>query len=107
MTPVRVVLVTAPAGEPAASLARSLVESRVVACVNVVPGVRSFYWWDGAVQDDREDLLVCKTTEDRLPALMDRVRELHPYDVPEILALPVEAGHPPYVAWVRDETRPR
>lgn len=100
----RVMLCTAPA-DKAPDLARALVEERLVACVNLIPGVRSFYRWEGAVQDDAESLMVMKTTEEGAARVLARLPELHPYDVPEILALPVGAGHPPYVAWVGAETR--
>ncbi len=101
-----VVLITAPAdGDAAERLARALVEERLAACVNRVPGLISTYWWEGKIEEDREELLVVKTTEDRLEALLKRVPELHPYTVPEVLALPVEQGHPPYLEWLVASTR--
>ncbi len=103
MTDVRVVLVTAPPGDPAVAMARLLVDERLAACVNVVPGVRSIYRWQGEVCDDREDLLVIKTASDRLDALVARVREIHPYAVPEVLALAVDAGSAGYLEWVLAE----
>jgi periplasmic divalent cation tolerance protein len=104
--PVHVVLVTAPDAEVGARLARAIVEERLAACVNVVPGVRSIYRWQGAVQDDTEVLLVMKTRADRVDALGARVRELHPYDVPEVLALAAAGGSADYLAWVRAEAAP-
>ena len=104
-TEVLVVLVTAPTAEVAAGLARALVEARLAACGNVVPGLRSIYRWEGRVHDESEALLVLKTTRDRFEALRDEVLRLHPYDVPEVLALPVEAGAARYLAWVAGETR--
>lgn len=98
-TGVVVVYVTAPVAE-AARLARALVEQRWAACVNVVPEVRSIYRWDGVVQDDAEALLIIKTTSAGLAPLQEAVRGLHPYDTPEIIALPVVAGDPAYLAWV-------
>src|SRR5512138_3591241 len=95
-----VVLVTAPSPEKAAELARAVVEERLAACGNVVPGLRSIYRWEGKVQEDEEALLVLKTTRARFDALRDRVHALHPYDVPEVLALPVEAGSAAYLAWL-------
>jgi periplasmic divalent cation tolerance protein len=103
MTDVLVVLVTAPSPEVAAELARALVEARLAACGNVVPGLRSIYRWEGKVQDDAEALLVLKTTRDRLEALRDEVLRRHPYQVPEVLALPVEAGSAAYLDWVRGQ----
>ncbi len=99
-----VVLVTAPTAEQAASLARALVGERLAACGNVVPAIRSIYRWEGKVQDEPEALLVLKTTRARFDALRERVLALHPYQVPEVLALPVEAGSAAYLAWITGET---
>lgn len=106
MTDVLVVLVTAPSPEVAADLARALVEARLAACGNVLPGVRSIYRWEGKVQDDAEALLVLKTTRDRFEALRDEVLQRHPYEVPEIVALSVDAGSERYLAWVTAQTAP-
>lgn len=100
---VRVVLVTAPDREVAASLARELVEKNLAACGNVIPGLLSIYRWEGDVQEDPEVLLILKTHADRLESLMEKVSALHPYDVPEILALPVSEGLPSYMQWVARE----
>jgi len=101
-----VVLVTAPAqGDAAAKIARTLVEERLAACVNRVPGLVSTYWWQGKIEEDEEVLLVIKTSEEKLEALLKRVPELHPYSVPEVLALPVAAGHGPYLEWLFAETK--
>ena len=105
MTGVCVVLITAPNAEKAAELAHALVGEKVAACVNIVPGVRSIYRWEGAVEDAAEVLLVVKTTADRFDALHQRVLALHPYQVPEVLRLDVAQGHLPYLDWVRDSTR--
>lgn len=99
-----VVLVTTPTPERAAEIARALVEERLAACGNVVPGLRSIYRWEGKVQEDAEALLVLKTTRGRFEALRERVLALHPYDVPEVIALPVEVGSAPYLAWLAAET---
>ena len=103
---VTVVLVTAPDAETGARLARSLVEERLAACANLVPGVRSIYRWEGRVQDDAEVLLVLKTRAERVDALAARVSELHPYDVPEVVALAVVGGNRAYLDWVCGESRP-
>jgi periplasmic divalent cation tolerance protein len=103
---VLLVLVTAPTPEVAADLARALVEARLAACGNVVPGLRSIYRWEGRVQDDAEALLLLKTTRDRFEALRDEVLRRHPYRVPEVLALPVEAGSAAYLAWVAGQVEP-
>lgn len=97
-----VVLVTTPTVEEGQSIARSLVTERLAACVNVVPGVRSLFFWEGQLQEETEALLVIKTCRERYAALQARILELHTYSVPEILALPVEAGSPAYLAWVRE-----
>jgi periplasmic divalent cation tolerance protein len=99
-----VVLVTCPSAEKAAEIARRLVEDRLVACGNVIPGVRSIYRWEGQVQDEAEVLLLLKTRRPRLEELRRRVLALHPYQVPEVIALGVEAGHGPYLEWIADET---
>ena len=99
-----VVLVTAPSPDQAAEIARALVEERLAACGNVVPAIRSIYRWEGKVHEDAEALLVLKTTRGRFEALRDRVLALHPYDVPEVIALPVEAGSAGYLDWIASET---
>jgi periplasmic divalent cation tolerance protein len=104
--PVQVVLVTAPDAAVGARLARTVVEERLAACVNLVPGVRSVYRWEGAVHEDDEVLLVIKTREDRIEALSRRVQELHPYEVPELLAVGVVGGSERYLAWLREAATP-
>ena len=101
---IRIVWVTAPADE-ADRIARGLVQERVAACVNVVPTIRSVYRWQGGIEEAPEALLVIKTTAERFAALEHAVMRLHPYDVPEILAVPVSAGLPAYLAWVAEEVR--
>ena len=100
----RVVFLTAPDGEVAERLARGLLEERLAACVNLIPGIRSFYRWQGAVQVDAEVLLVVKTRADRLEALASWVQDLHPYELPEILGLPVIGGSQAYLDWIRTES---
>jgi len=102
---VQVVLVTAPDLETARGLARALVEERLAACVNLLPGLRSIYRWQGAIEEEEEILLVLKTRKGIAPQLEARVAELHPYDVPEVLCLGVSSGHAPYLDWVVQETR--
>jgi periplasmic divalent cation tolerance protein len=101
-----VVLVTAPSDTVAVELVRTLVAERLAACGNIVPAVRSIYRWQGEVQDETEVLLLLKTTRSRQAALQSRVTELHPYEVPEVLALPVLDGLAAYVGWVEDAVRP-
>lgn len=102
-TDVRTVLVAAPDDATARALAEAVVGERLAACANVVPGVLSVYRWQGEVRRDPEVLLVMKTTAARAEALRARLVELHPYEVPEVLVLAVDAGHPPYLRWVGAE----
>jgi periplasmic divalent cation tolerance protein len=102
---VRVCLLTAPDADTARRVARALVEERLAACVNVVPGVRSIYRWEGAVHEDAELLLVAKTSQDRLAALAERLAVLHPYALPELVAITPSGGSARYLDWVRAETR--
>jgi len=95
-----VVLSTFPDAEKAAEVGRVLVDEQLAACVNLVPAIRSIYRWQGAVHDDAEALAIIKTTPARYPALAARLATLHPYEVPEILAVPLADGHPPYLAWL-------
>ena len=98
----RVVLSTADSEEEGARIAKSLVERKLCACVNLVPGVRSFYRWEGAVQDDAEVLLIIKTTQEKLQALSDHLAEIHGYDVPEVLAIAVDQGSASYLEWLAE-----
>jgi periplasmic divalent cation tolerance protein len=86
----------------AAALVRELVERRLVACGTMLPGARSIYRWQGAVEDATEVMVVLKTSSERVSALQDAVRELHRYDVPELVVIPVIAALAPYAAWVRE-----
>lgn len=104
MTSCLVVLVACPTRAVARRVAATLVEARLAACVNVLPGIESTFRWQSKVDRCREMLLVIKTTARRFPQLRAAVRKLHPYDVPEIIALPIVAGHAPYLRWVRSTT---
>jgi periplasmic divalent cation tolerance protein len=99
-TATHVVLMSAPDEDTALAIARSAVEERLAACANLLPGVRSIYRWQDDVQDEREVLVIFKTVERMVPRLVARIEELHPYDVPEALALPVHAGSAAYLRWV-------
>lgn len=100
-----VLVTTWPTTEKAAEVARILVEEQLCACVNLVPAVRSIYRWQGAVSDETEALAIMKTTRRRYDALAARVVSLHPYDVPELIALQPVGGHAPYFAWLADAVR--
>lgn len=97
------VLVTCP-GDVAAGLAEALVEQRLAACVNALPALRSVYRWQGRVERAEETLLIAKTTRRRYAELETAVRKLHPYEVPEIVAVELAAGLPAYLQWVGDST---
>lgn len=97
-----VVLSTFPNPDKAAEVARTLVSEQLAACVNLVSQIRSIYRWQGEISDDTETLAVIKTTDERFEAMRTRLVELHPYEVAEVIALPIEAGHAPYLAWVAD-----
>jgi periplasmic divalent cation tolerance protein len=100
--PTLLVLVTGPDTGQLAQLASTLVEERLAACGNIIPGLRSIYRWEDKVNDDSEALLLLKTTGARYAELEARIKALHPYDVPEIIAFPVERGLPAYLAWVAE-----
>ncbi|MQA05681.1 MAG: divalent cation tolerance protein CutA [Streptosporangiales bacterium] len=89
----------------AAELAEAVVNARLVACAQLVGPIRSTYWWEGAATTDEEWLLVLKTAADRLDDLVAHLSDVHPYEVPEIVAVPVVGGHPGYLQWVTAETR--
>lgn len=101
---VAVVLTTLATVEQAEALARQLVEERLIACGNLVPGLTSLYRWDGAVACEAEVLLMMKTPTARVEQLFERVAQLHPYELPELVALPVDAVSAAYGRWVQNET---
>lgn len=101
----RFVYMTAPDADEARRIGRVLVEERLAACVNVLDGMNSLYWWEGAVQDDREAVLIAKTRSSLLDALTERVKALHPYTCPCVVALPIVGGNPAYLDWLGAETR--
>lgn len=100
-----VVFVTTASEEEAIRIARSLVESRLAACANIIPQVRSIFRWEGKVSEEPECLMILKSREELFGALEVSIRRLHSYKVPEIIAVPLVAGSAPYLQWVRDETR--
>jgi periplasmic divalent cation tolerance protein len=101
----RLVLCTAPDTAETRQLVRTLVAERLVACGNIVPGITSIYRWQGAIDESVEALIIFKTTGEAWPRLKERVVELHPYDVPELLMLSLDDGYLPYLDWVAESTQ--
>ena len=99
-----VVLITAPNEEEAAKIARELVANRLAACVNIIGGLRSLYRWQGKIEDEEEVLMVAKTRRELFEGLQKKVKELHSYSVPEIIALPIVGGSEEYLKWLSEET---
>ncbi len=105
MTDLSFVTTTVATDEEALTIARTLVEERLVACVQIIPRIRSIYRWKGEVCDEEERLLLMKTRSDLVPTLQNRIRALHRYEVPEIVAFPIATGLAEYLSWVVDNTR--
>jgi len=99
------VLTNVPDVELARSMARTLVELRLAACVNIMPAVESVYQWQGQVEQASEVTLMVKTAQDRYAELEAVIKAVHPYDVPEIIAIPIKDGLPAYLQWIATETR--
>jgi periplasmic divalent cation tolerance protein len=99
-----VVLMTAADEDEAATIARAVVDSGLAGCVNIVKGVRSIYRWKGKIEDEAEVLMIAKTTKDKFGELSKKVKEMHSYTVPEIIAFPIVEGSREYLDWLRDAT---
>jgi periplasmic divalent cation tolerance protein len=99
------VLTTLPVDADGPGFARSLVDERLAACVNLLAPMESVYRWEGNIEQETERQVVIKTSRDRVAMLWDRIRELHPYDVPEFLVLPIVDGNDAYLRWVADSTQ--
>ena len=99
-----IVLTTLPADADGAAFARGLVEERLAACVNLSAPMDSIYRWEGTIESETERQLVIKTSRDRVVELWDRVREMHPYDMPEFLVMPIIDGNDAYLRWVAEST---
>lgn len=104
MTDVSVVFVTVGNAEEASKIGRTLVEEKLVACANMISSIDSIYWWKGQICQDRECLLIMKTRSSLFPVLKNRIKELHSYELPEIVAFPIEQGLPGYIEWVLENT---
>lgn len=99
------VYITTPDSRTASAMAKALVGERLCACANIIDGMESMYWWRGTLENSTESILLCKTTEAAYPALETRARELHPYETPCIVALPLERGLTSFMRWIAEETR--
>ena len=99
-----VVLITASSENEAAKISRALVEAHLAACVNIIKGIRSIYHWKGKIEDESEVLMMAKTQRHLFPSLSKKVKELHAYTVPEILALPIVEGSAEYLNWLKEVT---
>ena len=103
MRDIRFVYMTAGSMVEARAIGKVLVESRLAACVNIFENMYSLYWWEEKVQEDQEIVLIAKTTKGLTDALVEKVKQLHSYDCPCIVTLPVESGNPDFLEWIRNE----
>ncbi len=99
--------VTAASRDEAKKIGRAVVEERLAACANVIDGMESIYWWDGKLNEDREAVLILKTRADLVAAVVAKIKTLHSYSVPCVVALPILDGNPDYLRWLAAETEPR
>ncbi|MFP4496981.1 MAG: divalent-cation tolerance protein CutA [Vulcanimicrobiota bacterium] len=99
------IFVTVPDEKTGETIARNILKERLAACANMVKQIRSFYWWEDEIQDDQEYLLIIKTKLGLFNNLKETIVQLHPYDVPEIVAMPIIKGHEPYLKWLSNETK--
>ena len=99
-----ILYVTCANAEQAATIGRTLVTERLAACANVLGQTRSFYWWEGQVQEDREAALILKTRAEQVDAATARIKALHSYTVPCVVAVPIAGGNPDFLAWIARET---
>jgi periplasmic divalent cation tolerance protein len=102
MTDCIIVFVTCGCHEEAEKIASQVVERKLAACVNLVPGIESWYWWEGKINHDQEILLMMKTVQEKFDLLLEAIRGIHSYTVPEIVALPIHQGFDKYLQWVAD-----
>ena len=100
----RLIYMTAASMDEGRRIGRALVEARLVACVNLIEGMTSIYWWEGAVEEGREVVVIAKTTAGRVGAIVERVKALHSYSVPCVVAVPIESGNPEFMTWIARET---
>ena len=100
-----IIFITAPSDEEAKKIATTLVNEKLVACVNIIPKIHSIYWWENKVCQEDELMLIAKSTQSLFPSIIDRVKSLHSYKVPEILSFPLSEGLPEYLNWIEEVTK--
>ena len=100
-----VIFITAKDNEQAQRIAKGLLKAKLIACANIVPGVQSLFWWEGKIDEASEILLVLKTSASKINKIIGKVKSLHSYDVPEIIALPIVAGNKDYLKWVNESVK--
>eukprot|EP00212_Chloropicon_laureae_P001979 CAMPEP_0197487988 /NCGR_PEP_ID=MMETSP1311-20131121/3007_1 /TAXON_ID=464262 /ORGANISM="Genus nov. species nov., Strain RCC856" /LENGTH=114 /DNA_ID=CAMNT_0043031883 /DNA_START=218 /DNA_END=562 /DNA_ORIENTATION=+ len=100
------IYVTVPSKDVGAKIAKSLLEDKLCACVNIIPGVESYYWWEDKIESDSELLMMIKSRADLLASVTERVKQVHEYDVPEVIGVPIIGGNAKYLDWIRENTKP-
>jgi len=99
------IYITAGSKDEAKRIGKALINAKLAACVNIIENMTSMYMWDGKLQDDKETILIAKTTKERVPGLIEKVKSLHSYDCPCIVSLPVSDGNPAFLKWVANEVQ--
>ncbi|MBX3101533.1 MAG: divalent-cation tolerance protein CutA [Bacteroidetes bacterium] len=102
--PFKILYITSPTASEAERIARYLVDHKLAACVNILPGMQSYYSWQGATTHAEEVLMLCKTLSQNIPAIVDVVKKLHSHEIPAISAIPIFGGNPEYLAWLAQES---
>ena len=105
MTDYRFIYITTGDQAEARKIGEALVRERLVACANILPSIQSYYWWEGEVQSSAEAVLIAKTRQALVEPLIEKVKSLHSYSCPCVVALPIEAGHAPFLRWIEEQTR--
>ena len=99
------IYITAGSMDEARTIGKELVSTRLAACVNIIDGIDSLYWWEGEIQDNKEVTIIAKTKESLVPELIEKVRSIHSYDCPCIVSLPILEGNKPFLTWIEEETK--
>jgi periplasmic divalent cation tolerance protein len=96
------IYITTSGEEESEKIAKTLLEERIVACANIIPSMKSFYWWEGEIEEDTESILFLKTRSDKLDTIIRRVKDIHSYDIPCILEISIQSGSEDYLKWLED-----